>query len=86
MIDLIGPEISRHLLNQSDAKLKPIVTWSFAFSRACGSLRVFTLSSHWFLAIFIFALIGLCDFSGFGFTTLANSDRDIGDCLLQLLL
>ena len=67
---VIGLENSRHPLNQSDAKLKPIATWSFAFSRACVWLRVFTLSSHWLLVIFIFALIGRCEYFGFGFTTL----------------
>ena len=31
---VIGPENSRHFLNQSDAKLKPIATWLLASSRA----------------------------------------------------
>ena len=44
---VIGPENSRHPLNQSDAKLKTIATWSPAFSRALSSLFVFTSSSHW---------------------------------------
>ena len=39
---VIGP------VNQSDAKLKPITSWSPAFSRALGSLLAFTLSFHWF--------------------------------------
>ena len=38
---LIGPENSRHYLNQSDAKLKLITTWSPAFSRAFGSFNWF---------------------------------------------
>ena len=42
---VIGPEDSRQSLNQSDAKLKPITTWSPAFSRALGDLAVFPLSS-----------------------------------------
>ena len=42
---VIGPEDSRQSLNQSDAKLKPITTWSPAFFRALGDLAVFTLSS-----------------------------------------
>ena len=42
---VIGPEDSRQSLNQSDAKLKPITTWSPAFSRVLGDLAVFTLSS-----------------------------------------
>ena len=31
---VIGLENSSHVLNQSDAKIKPIATWSLAFSRA----------------------------------------------------
>ena len=58
---VIGPENSWHPLNQSNAKLKTITTWSPAFSRALGSLLVFTLSSHWLLVTFSFALIGCCD-------------------------
>ena len=34
-------------LTQSDAKQKPITTWSPAFSRALGSLLGFIMSSHW---------------------------------------
>ena len=49
---VIGPGNSRHSLNQSDAKLKPIMTWSPAFSRAITSLVVYTLSSHWLLKYF----------------------------------
>ena len=67
---VIGLENSRHPLNQSDAKLKLISTWSLAFSRAWGRLHVFTLSSYWLLVKFTFALIGRCDYFGFGFTTL----------------
>ena len=67
---VIGLENSRHPLNQSDAKLKPIATWSLAFSRAWDRLRVFTLSSYWFVVIFIFVMIGRCDYFGFGFSTL----------------
>ena len=44
---VIGPEKLRHPLNQLNAKLKPIMTWSPAFSRALGSLVVFTLSFYW---------------------------------------
>ena len=39
---VIGPENSHYSLNQSDAKLKPPTTWSPSFSRALGSLIVFT--------------------------------------------
>ena len=47
---MIGPENSRHLLNQSDANHKP--TWSFSFSRASNSKVVFPFCSHWLLVIF----------------------------------
>ena len=57
---VIGLENSRHPLNQSDAKVKPIATWSLAFSRAWGR----------FPLKFSFVLIGRCDYFGFGFTTL----------------
>ena len=38
---LIGPGTSRHFFNQSDLKLKPIVTRSLAFSRAPETSRHF---------------------------------------------
>ena len=60
---VIGSENSRNSLNQSDAKLKPITTWSPAFSRTLGSL-VFTLSSHWLLKVFSCLFIGCCDYLG----------------------
>ena len=34
LCSVIGLENSRHLLSQSDTKLKPIATWLLAFSRA----------------------------------------------------
>ena len=57
---VIGLENLRLFLNQSDAKLKPIATWSPAFSRALGSGLFFSsgflldsldilLSSDWVL-------------------------------------
>ena len=49
----------RYSLNQSDAKLKPITTWSSVFSRALGSVVGFTLSFHWLLKIFSFLLLRL---------------------------
>ena len=58
---VIGLENLRHPLNQSDAKLKPIVTWSLAFFRASGRLHAFTLSSHWLLVMLTFVLFGCCD-------------------------
>ena len=59
LLTLIGPENSRNSLIQSGAKLKPITTWSPAFSRALDSLVVYTFSSHWLLEVFSFVLIGL---------------------------
>ena len=70
---MIGAKNSRRSLNQSDAKLKPITTWSFAFSRALGSLLGFTSSSLWFLKVFSKLLIGCCDNFGFRSTTLNRS-------------
>ena len=64
---MIGPENSRHFLNQSDSKLKSIAPWSHAFSRASGRSLVLTLSFYWFLAIFSFILIGCCDNISFKF-------------------
>ena len=58
------------------AQLKAITTWSPAFCRALGSFVDFTLSSHWLFKVFFFLLIGHCDYSGFGFTTL-HRERSI---------
>ena len=43
LCSVIGLENLRHFLNQSDAKLTLITTWSPAFSRALGSLVIFLL-------------------------------------------
>ena len=40
---MIGQESSRHPVNQSDAKVKTIATWSLAFSRASNNLLHFEL-------------------------------------------
>ena len=40
---VIGPGNSRHPSNQSESNLKPIVTWSLAFSIASGSLLIFLI-------------------------------------------
>ena len=62
---MIGPENVLYFLNQSDAKLKPIMTWSLAFS--CASLEqfIFTLSSYRLHEISSFHFIG--DYFGFFF-------------------
>ena len=47
---VIGQAHSRHILIQSDVKLTPIETWSFAYSHPSdnlvGMLLAFILSSH----------------------------------------
>ena len=61
---LIGLKVSRHLLNQSDAKRKPTASWPLAFSRASRNLLVLTVSSDRLLVMFSFAVIGRCDSFG----------------------
>ena len=51
---------SRHLLNQSDTKLKLVAMVLFAFSRASGWWRVYALSPWWLLVVFSFVLIDCC--------------------------
>ena len=59
---------------QSDAKPKPITTWSHAFSRAWRRLRVLALSSpHWFIVLAI--VIALVWFS----------QQSIEDCSIYVL-
>ena len=60
---VIGPENTRHPLNQSDAKRELITTWSLAFSRALDNVVGFEF--HWCLKIFPFPLIGRWDYVGF---------------------
>ena len=62
LCSLIGSEIWRHSINQSDAKLRLITSRSPAFSRALSSILVFTLRSHWLLEVSSFHVIGRCDF------------------------
>ena len=52
---MIGPEILRYPLNQSDANPKPIRTLFLAFFCTSGHLHVFILSPDWFLVIFSFS-------------------------------
>ena len=56
---MIVRENSCHHLNQSNATLKLVPTWSLVFSRVLSRLPVFTLSSHWLTMMSTFALIGL---------------------------
>ena len=67
---VIGLKISRHFLNQSEVKLKPIATSSRTFSRALCRLHVFASSFDWFTGLPVSFVIGQSDYFGFGFTTL----------------
>ena len=67
---MIGLEKSRHLLSQSDAKLKQMTTWSLALSLARGRLHMYTSNSHWLPVIITFVLISLWDYFGFGIETI----------------
>ena len=60
---VIGLENSRHSLNQSNLRVKPIVLESPAFSRAWRRLHVLELNLS-------FAQVGRCDYFSFGFMTL----------------
>ena len=63
-------KISRHFLNQSEVKPKPLATYSYALSRAWHGRRVFASSSDWFIGLFTTVVIGQSNYFGFGFTTL----------------
>ena len=69
----IGKNNSRHFLNQSEVKPKPMVTFSHAFSRACCRLHVFAASSDWFIGLSASVVIGQGNYFGFGFTTLLKT-------------
>ena len=69
-LQVIGPKDSHHFLDQSDSKLKPFATWTPAFSRASGSLLVFTSSSP---GDIVLTMTGCCDCIGFGFPTLIRT-------------
>ena len=42
--------------------LKPVATWSLAFSRALGSLPALNLSFHWLVIMSTFVLTGRCGY------------------------
>ena len=67
---MINQKILHHFSNQSEAKLKPIVTCSHAFSRHWHQLHVFALSSVWFIGLSAFFVIGQSNCFGLEFTTL----------------
>ena len=58
-------EIARYHLNQSDLTLKPM---GFGHVLFPVRLLAFTLSSHWLLVVFFFALTGCCDIFELGFS------------------
>ena len=70
-----------HATNQSDAKLKPITTWSPAFSRALVTLVVFNLNSRCLFKVFFFFLIGCRDY-----LTYVSSHSVENRCINQILL
>ena len=51
---LVGKVHSRRFLNQWEAKPKPMVTLSHAFSRAWRRLHVFSSNSNWFILLCAF--------------------------------
>ena len=63
---MIGQSNSRHVLHQSDARLKPTVTCLLHFP-AHFTVHVFTLNSYGFPVMLSLALIGCCDYVTFGF-------------------
>lgn len=64
---MIGPLISRHPLNQLEAKAKPLVTWSLAFFYAQGTIHIFYFEFS-LAPNFPFALIDRCDLFGSNLT------------------
>ncbi len=58
---------SRHFLDQSEVKPKPIVTRSRTFSRALNRLHVFALCFDWSTGLSVSFFIGQNDSFGFGF-------------------
>ena len=66
---IIGPENSRHFINQSVSQLKSITICHSRFP-ALQAVCVFTYRFLWSLGIFSFPLIGCCDHFGVGLTSL----------------
>ena len=79
LCSVTGPENLRQSLNQSDVRLRPIMTISPAFSRAQGRMAVFKLSSYRPLHVFSFLSIDRCDDFGFSLTTLHRKEYLIFD-------
>ena len=66
----MGSKFSRHFVNHSEVKPKPIVACACTFSRTLCRLRVITSSFDWFTGLSPSFLIGQSNYFGFGFTTL----------------
>ena len=49
---------SCHFLNQTEVKLKPMMSCSDMFSHTGSQLRVFASSSDWFIVLFLSLVIG----------------------------
>ena len=65
LCSVIGLKISRHFLNQSEVKPKPIAAHSYAFSRASHRLHVFASSfDDWFIELSVSFVIGQSDYFG----------------------
>ena len=62
-----GGENWQNVINQSDTKVKRLLAWLHAFSRASRSLRVYSSVPHWLLVMFFFVLIGYWDKVNFSF-------------------
>ena len=58
------------IINQSEVKPRPIVTYSHAFSRAWRWLHVFASSPDWSTELSASLVIGQSNYFGFGFTAL----------------
>ena len=67
----MATKIRASFVNQWEAKLKPIVPRSHAFSaRAWRRWHVFASRSDWFIVLFTSVVISQSNYFGFGFTTL----------------
>ena len=75
----IGPKNSCHLLKQSNKQLEPIVIWLFAFP--AFHAVCFNLSSLWLMMMTTFALIGCCDYFGYGFGHSIENDSSLWSCM-----
>ena len=61
---MIGSKFSRHFINQSEVKPKPMVARAYTFSRDLCRLRVITSSFDWFSGLSPPFLIGQSNYFG----------------------